>query len=408
MNKASIYVPVAFALLGGAAWGVSIMATSSERFSRFRPGETLQMRQAPSSDVSSAVGSKVSTSALEKPELDQSLTPPKAVVPEPVHNFGEMDPFSTAEHTFIIRNEGTSTLTLQAGPTTCKCTGSVVRQPRVAPGSEAQVEVGWRTYGRKDHYRHSATIYTNDPANPAIKLVIEGSVQAHLGAEPPDFTLPRVDPQKPTVATTVFYSQVWESFTIENFSCKTSGVTFKTVPAGAEQLEKFNAKAGYVLEVTLPADLPSGQFEDMIRFDVLHDGAKDEEPLEFGIGLQGTVLRRLSVKGEEIDNYGVVHIPSVNPNKGSKTRLLVKLNDSQLELPVKKITCYPEYVNVKLTPYLPEGKQFGLYYLDLEIPPGIPQGAFMRDEMGKVEIEFDHPRVEKLDLKLEYIVSPPE
>ena len=454
MNKSSWLIPAVLALLGGAAWGIYLMATAPERYSRFRPGETLQMRRVSKHDKDDANRAPKYT-PREKVELDHSQTPPRAVAVEPTHDFGSMDPFSTREHTFLIRNQGLGTLTLYAGPTTCKCTACVVKHPSVAPGGEAQVVVAWRTAGRQPNFRHSAIVYTNDPDCPEIKLVVQGAVRTHIGAEPPDFTLPRVNPQQPTIARTVIYSQAWSSFHCENFSSTLEGVTFKKSPASSAELKPFGAKSGYVVEVTLPAGLPSGEFKETIYFDafqaeageasaeaelesveaasldapqsdtppsgVAAEAAAEEDAtarvtntdatdprLRFEMGLEGKVLRRLSIQGTGIDLEGMILLGVIDTRQGTRKRLLMKVNDPRMELPVERIACQPDFVQAKVTPYLPEGKQVGLYYLDLIVPPGVPPTAHLSDNPATVEIDFDHPRVEDLRLKLEFVVSDAE
>lgn len=421
MNKSVALVPVILAIFGGAVWGLMVANSKPGRWSRF-PNQ-LEIRERKERERKEREGIATTEPAVTVPKSSDAVaaaTPAKnsttsetqnsakVAIEEPLYNFGAMSPFSKQRHKFTFRNEGTETLTLKAGPTTCKCTACDILTPSVAPGAEGYVELEWKTVGRKIHYRHGATVFTNDPKSPEVRLVVEGAVRTHLGAEPSDFTLPRVNPSEAAEASTVVYSQAWESFSIQNLHSTMENLKWELEPATSEELKPHGAKSGYVIKITLPQDLPSGDFNDKLEFEVIHDGNPEDKPLKYEIGLQGKVLRRLAIHGTGIDQTGTIRFDTIDPEVGGKIRLVMKLHDSQLELPVTKIVCDPEFVEAKITSYKPSGKEVGLYYLDVVVPPGIAPMARAETNPGTIHVDFDHPRVKDLDLKLEFIVASPE
>lgn len=423
MKMSVALVPAILAIIGGAVWGLMVANSKPGRWSRFpnqleirerKERERLEREGVPA-EKAAALAAASNQEKLPGPIIDAqpakttaAHSAPKVAIDEPLFNFGTMNPFSKKRHQFAIRNDGTDTLTLKAGPTTCKCTACDVLSPSIAPGAVGFVELEWKTVGRKEHYRHGATVYTNDAVNSEVRLVIEGAVRTHLGAEPSDFILPRVNPLESTEAQTVIYSQSWESFEIQNISSTMEDLTWEISPATPEELKAQGARSGHALKVVLPADLPSGEFKETLRFEIVNGESPEDKPLEYEIGLQGKVLRRLAIHGQAIDSFGTIRLEPVDPKVGRKTRSLMKVHDSQLDLPINKIECQPEFVEVKITPYKPGGKQVGLYYLDVIVPPGIPPTARMVDNPGTIKIDFEHPRVEDLNLKLQFVVASPE
>jgi len=189
MKMSVALVPAILAIVVGAGWGLMVANSKPTRWSRFpnqleireRKERERKEREGQGKTESTVTVPTSSTVAVaEKPKTSSDAkSTAKVAIDEPLYNFGTMSPFSKQRHKFTFRNEGTETLTLKAGPTTCKCTACDILTPSVAPGAEGFVELEWRTVGRKIHYRHGATVFTNDPGNSEVRLVIEGAVRSH-------------------------------------------------------------------------------------------------------------------------------------------------------------------------------------------------------------------------------------
>ena len=67
-------------------------------------------------------------------ELVESVGTPKAVVESQEFDFGVLEPDSSGEHEFTIRNEGDAPLKLRFGGKTCKCVGFEITPREVPPG----------------------------------------------------------------------------------------------------------------------------------------------------------------------------------------------------------------------------------------------------------------------------------
>ncbi len=85
----------------------------------------------------------------------------------------------------------------------------------------------------------------------------------------------------------------------------------------------------------------------------------------------------------------------------------MKLRDTERNLPVKHVESTPSFLHVWVEPYkTDDSKELGLYYLHVEVPKDAPTFRLPPDQRGMIRIEFDHPRVTKLELPVDLIVTP--
>jgi hypothetical protein len=346
---------------------------------------------------------------LAKSQLAEAMRKglhPKAVTEETEHDFGTMNPRTVASHTFVIRNEGEAPLQLTNGGTTCKCTLSKLSGGFVPPGGEGHVTLTWNSGLEHAAYEHGATIVTNDPQRSAIQLKLRGTVLTRLAPTRAELSFAAVEPDRPATLETTVFSQFYSSLKIEKGNCSIPGVTWQIAPAPPQQQEELKALAASVVSVTVPGDLPSGRFSGVLRLDIVAEtdaSVLEHETIELPIN--GQVVRRLSLYGEGIDEAGLVDFGVIDEGAGKRLRFLMKVRDSQREIAVKRVDVRPEFVKVSVLPY-GAGDTPGMYYLDLEVPPDAPQCVHVGKRTGKLRIEFDHPRIGELELKLGVAVAP--
>lgn len=365
---------------------------------------------------------------IEKPRLvnlsrfrDETAAPgPKVYVDHLVHDFGRLDPLTKHEHTFVITNRGNAPLELTEGPTTCKCTVANLTAGSVPPGGKATVALQWNT-GRDTEYSHSATIYTNDPAQPIIRLKIKGQVEVLLRCEPAELVFSRVAPGETPTASTLVYSQAWDEFEIDSVTSSVPGVVHHLEKATDEEMQSIKAQAAYRLTVTLPDDLPAGYFTIPMQITAHATSQQAETEETSGRGparseadlellLQGKVLRRLAVYGPAVDVEGTIMMGRIPQGRGASVKLLLKMRDRDTELNVQSIKTLPASLDVRLEPHRVDGdkddKDMGLYHLYVDLPKEAPSFRMPPGEHGFIHIEFDHPRVPRLELPVDLIVLP--
>ncbi|MEQ8789439.1 MAG: DUF1573 domain-containing protein [Pirellulaceae bacterium] len=372
---------------------------------------------------------------------------PRVLADQREYDFGVMNPLTMGSHTFHVRNEGDGPLHLRKGGTTCKCTLSNVTNNLVQPGETAEVTLAWNT-GRHTSYSHGATILTNDPENTRLEFRVHGAVRTRVGSAHKSLLFAGLEPDTRGVAETVVYTQMWNDLPLGEVTCTLEGATWEIEPAGERLLTPLEATAGYIVRLHTPDDLPSGMFQGVLRmnFDIAEQdrvlgdaakvtaenetaeseiaenetaesenaenqiaeqaGAEADEGETFELLFSGNVIRRLSVYGDEIDAAGRVDFNVVTEGRGRKLRLLMKVRDKERELSVKRVDVRPEFVKATVTPFGGEDRR-GLYYLDLEVPEDAPTCHHLDPrKQGELKIEFDHPRIEQLVLKLRLAVLP--
>ncbi len=161
----------------------------------------------------------------------------------------------------------------------------------------------------------------------------------------------------------------------------------------------------------MPEQLPVGYFTIPVRI-AAQQSSNDESATERNCGetevtLLGKALRPLSVYGPDVDAEGIVHMGRLLQGLGKKTALLLKLRDAQTELVVQSIETHPAFLQVELEPLrVGEGRDVGLYRLHVTLPPDAPTFRLPPDQLGMIRIQFDHPRVEQLELPVDLIVVP--
>jgi len=336
----------------------------------------------------------------EKPPSAPAEAPPKAVAAELVHDFGIMNPLTMGRHAFVIRNEGTGPLILRKGPTTCKCTLSDLSRGEIGPGEEAVVVLDWNS-GRDILYSHEATIYTNDPELDELHFCVTGKVRRRLGTVPEMVSFGGIEPDDQGKVDLVVYSQVWDEFDVVGADCSIADVTWKV-----DSVTSADATLGDVLsarKVTLTTGdaMHQGLFSGQLRLDV-QPAEGDPETLELPVN--GHVLRRLAVYGPSITIDGVIEVGQVDQGQAKKTRLVLKIRDLERELRVSRITTSPEFVRAAVLPYEGSTNDAGLMHLEVEIPSDAPKCSYLGVPVGDLRIEFDHPRISSLDLKVKFAV----
>ncbi len=329
---------------------------------------------------------------------------PQVVVEESHFHFGHMDPLSFGEHSFVVRNQGTGPLRFGPTRSTCKCTISETPQDPVPAGGEASIRVRWQTAENKAHFLESATVTTNDPQQPELRLSIEGSVLVHVTAVPPELVLPGIGPDKTPITSTTIASQVWDHFTIDQLESSLEGIQWELTEASPGDLTELEARAGYRLKITLPDDLPTGDFQHWVRFRI-DPQQPSLEAKEYELPLRGKVLRRLAVYGPGVDHTGTVRLGVIPSANGTRHRLLVKTRDPEPDIRLHTVLANPTFLNASLTPVTGVANGLGLFNLEIIIPPQTAACRHQGTETGELLLQFDHPRIPQLKLRVDFAVA---
>jgi hypothetical protein len=330
---------------------------------------------------------------------------PKAVVEQPLHHFGILDPLEECAHEFVIRNAGQGVLRLRRGPTTCKCTMSDLRQGKVPPGGRAVVRVSSKTENEPGPFSHGATIFTNDPTQKVVQLQIHGVVRTLLGARPPEVALSTCRRNEPSSARFFLYSQTWDDFEVAEVLASREDLRWQLAPADDATLAELEARCAYRVDVTVPAGMPAGYFREWLKLSARPDTGAEPRTVELPI--TGRVPERLRVYGRRLANGKLLQIGAISAGQGAKEQLTLRIYDEHQALVVRKVETRPEFLRVKVTRCGTGPSSSGLYKIDVEVPPDAPAYNAMPPQPGQVRIETDHPHVPVITLDVEFAVLSP-
>jgi hypothetical protein len=101
------------------------------------------------------------------------------------------------DHTFVLENSGTSDLVITAIRPACGCTAANLTRQTIPPGGSAKLATKLTLAGRSGDIHKTILIESNDPANPAFQLAMQGKIVTEVAVVPPVLTLRQSAPGQP-------------------------------------------------------------------------------------------------------------------------------------------------------------------------------------------------------------------
>jgi hypothetical protein len=327
---------------------------------------------------------------------------PKLAADETEFDFGSMRPLTMGRHEFVLKNAGTAPLKLTLGPTTCKCTLSGLEKSLLAPGEQAAVALEWNS-GRHFHYEHAATIYTSDPSRRSLELVIRGRVITPIDTDVAEVVLPPLAPETPATTQVLLFSQTWDRFDVTAVEWSLPGATWQLEPHDPASAKHLGARSVQRLRLTVPGDLPSGDFSGLVRMTVV--GPEDATEHKAELPVHGCVLPRMSILGGQADAQGNIDLGTLAQGAGKRVKLLIKVRDREARLDKVQVTATPEFLEAKVVPRS-DSQKLGLYDLEIAVPATAPPGQFRSTPRGEVHLDTGHPRLGKQTLGVTFAILP--
>jgi hypothetical protein len=329
---------------------------------------------------------------------------PVAVVDETEAWLGILDPNDEAEKCFEIRNQGEAPLVLRRGGTSCKCTMSDLPERPIMPGEAAVIRVSTKSEEKEGRFDHTAAVLTNDPANKRITFCVSGKFQKLIAFDPPGLIATSLERNQKSTLRTVAYSQVFRDFELESVTSTLEGLTWEIESADERTLEELEARSGYRITLTLPATATTGDFWKSLAIKVR---SNDDPPRirEARCKIAGSVVPRADMAGEKYSAGRILNVGSLRRWQGATERLTLTVRDDHRNLEVKSIEKTPDFLEVEVSPIVPDRPDSGLYWVNVTIPRDAPPSNYVGSRKGEVRIVTDHPEVPVMRFWVQFAVT---
>lgn len=125
---------------------------------------------------------------------------PKLEVEQPSYDFGEIPQGETVRHIFSFTNSGDKPLHIEKVHSSCGCTAALVSTKTLAPGDRSEVQANFDSTRFRGEVSKTISLYSNDPKQPVVQLVVKGKVLETLSVTPALVYLGQVAVGKTSIA----------------------------------------------------------------------------------------------------------------------------------------------------------------------------------------------------------------
>ncbi len=328
----------------------------------------------------------------------QGAKKPKLEIPELEFNFNRMALGATGEHDFIIKNVGDAPAKIARGPVQCKCTVAGLKNDEIPPGGEVKIHLSW-TPKDTGPFSQSATIWSDDPENSEIKLIVSGELFPEVTISPQNgWSLGPISTSEDVPLIGSIESAVFDKFAVTEIVKSSDRVQLEAIPYTKEELEGRELRSGYHLKGHLKGiDTPQPINETI----TVHTDLKNLPKVEFPV--TGTRTGSITIIGPNwYSGRRQLTLGVLSAEKGKESKLTIMIPPADEELKLLNVTSDPAFVSVTLKPEA-TGKDLPRerYSLFIKIPPGSPKGVWSESKPGKLVLKTNNPVVQDLEIKLE-------
>jgi hypothetical protein len=194
------------------------------------------------------------------------LAEPRIVCNQPTFDFGARDASEVVEHTFTLKNSGTTDLVISAIRPACGCTAANLTRQTIPPGESAELSTRLTLAGRSGELHKSILIESNDPANPALQLALVGKTAADFEIQPSLLVLRKDSPSKPATGSVQIRATDGSAFEIGELLSASGKIKLR-----ADPMPSGNA---YQISANLDEEMPPGEHSDQITISTNLKGGK--------------------------------------------------------------------------------------------------------------------------------------
>jgi hypothetical protein len=207
-------------------------------------------------------------------------------------DFGNMKQMESRDTAVTVTNNGAGILHIREVDADCGCTIPTLAKNELAPGESTVVEINFNSKKFHGNVVKMVHIYSNDPDQPVVDVMLTANVFSPLIIDPP--------------TQRTGFSQSLQGEELTNL------VTFTATEAPQLEIDATKSRKGLfdiktinnyegnpqvaVMEVTIPADMPTGRQRDNVRVKT-----NIEDTPYVDIELACWVVRKLAISHEEVN-----------------------------------------------------------------------------------------------------------
>ncbi|MGE5234028.1 MAG: DUF1573 domain-containing protein [Acidobacteriota bacterium] len=338
-------------------------------------GATLAFSQAPATTPSPAVTPAASATPAASPAKPQ----PKAVLVDPVHDFGIQPAGDKLVWEFTVRNDGQAPLLISDVRPSCACTVASFDKT-IAPGATGRVRVELDTQGMSGSMSKQLVVMTNDPTNPSLTLTLQATLRPHFAASPDYLRFIAVEQDAAQTQSSTIASPDFADLQLGRIDSPYPFLKVTSREARADERIIGLPGRQWRIEATLNPDGPVGPLAKAIVIETNHPQQKNFELPVTGF------LRPVIAVTPPVADLGKVSLRE-------PYRKNVKVQNFSAE-PVNfdRAECTVPGVTVELQPTRPGH----VYLVWVSLSPKMHKGDFA----GQISLFSNNPKHPRLDIAL--------
>jgi len=327
---------------------------------------------------------------------------PKLEIVEKEFNFSRMALGATGEHDFVVKNVGTAPAKIARGPVQCKCTVAGLKDQEIPPGEEIRIHLAWTP---KDigPFSQSATIWSNDPDNLEIKLIVTGELFPEVNIAPQNgWSLGPISTSEKIPLIGFIESAVYNTFKITEIVKSSDRVQMEAIAYTENELQERAVLSGYHLRGHLVGIETPQPISELIT---VHTDLKNLP--KFELPVNGTRTGSITIIGSNwYSGNRLLDLGMVSTGKGKEVKLTVMTPPAEEELKLLEVKANPGFLSATLKPEQ-VGKELARerYSLFVKVPPDSPKGVWPEGTPGTLLLKTNHPLVPELEIKIELTVE---
>lgn len=357
-----------------------------------------------------------------RPKISETGPHPKAVCDDMEHDFGMMKHLDSGSHTFVVKNEGEAPLELKTGETTCQCTVGEVGDTIIPPGESTVVELKWTIKNPSSRFEHSAEVWTNDPENRMILLLISGFVGRDVIFKPEGgWNMGSIAAISEGRFEGMVFSQTRPDLELTDVSVlESDDFGIEVVRMTEEEIKAKDAAGlfldasvpgapppppivGYYVRVKLDKKIPIGQFEHQMKFKIKVDDdlPEIEELMTLG-GTRAGPFNFFALPGARWSSERLMfQAGAIKAAEGKKTGLIMLIRGGGEDFKITELSSDLKWLKLEPGPNEQVGNATRVK-LNVIFPPDSPQMIRSHQNPAELVVKTSHPDAREIRIKLTF------